>query len=103
MNSDLPDRGLVREYLLGRLDHKKELEAQLTHDICVNDELSELVESVEEEIIEDVLDGALDPADKNAVDGYFLRPPERKEKLRFARVLRHQYEQGQDLVDTRME
>ena len=89
MNSDLPDRGLVREYLLGRLDDKKELEEQLSHDICVNDELSEMVESVEEEIIEDVLDGTLGPADKNAVDGYFLRPPERKEKLRFARLLRH--------------
>ena len=103
MNSDLPDRGLVREYLLGRLDDKKELEEQLSHDICVNDELSEMVESVEEEIIEDVLDGTLGPADKNAVDGYFLRPPERKEKLRFARLLRHHFEQGRELVNTRRE
>jgi len=103
MNNDLPDRGLVREYLLGRLDNKKELEEQLSHDICVNDDLSEMVESIEEEIIEDFLDGALDPADKDAVDGYFLRPPERKEKLRFARILRHHVEQRQDLVNTRTE
>ena len=34
MKSNLPDRGLVREYLLGRLDTKKELEEQLSHDIC---------------------------------------------------------------------
>jgi hypothetical protein len=103
MNNDLPDRGLVREYLLGRLDNKKELEEQLSHDICVNDELSEMVESVEEEIIQDVLDRTLDPADKNAVDEYFLRPPERKEQLRFARLLRHHFELGQDLVDARRE
>jgi hypothetical protein len=103
MSSDVPDRGLVREYLLGRLDHKKELEEQLSREICVNDDLSEMVESIEEEIIEDFLDGALDPADKDAVDGYFLRPPERKEKLRFARILRHHLEQRQDLVNTRTE
>jgi anti-sigma factor RsiW len=103
MKSDVPDRALVREYLLGRLDDKKELEEQLSHEICVNDDLSEMVELIEDEIIEDFLDGTLDPADKNAVDGYFLRPPERKEKLRFVRLLRHRFEQRQDLVDTRRE
>lgn len=103
MKSDVPDRGLVREYLLGRLDDKKELEEQLSRDICVNDDLSQMVESIEEEIIEDFLDEALDPADKDAVDGYFLRPPERKEKLRFARILRHHLERRRDLVNTRTE
>jgi anti-sigma factor RsiW len=103
MKSGVPDRALVREYLLGRLDDKKELEEQLSHEICVNDDLSETVESIEEEIIEDFLDGTLDPADKDAVDGYFLRPPERKEKLRFARLLRHRFEQRQDLVNPRTE
>jgi anti-sigma factor RsiW len=103
MKSDVPDRALVREYLLGRLDDKKELEEQLSHELCVNDDLSEMVELIEDEIIEDFLDGTLDPADKDAVDGYFLRPPERKEKLRFVRLLRHRFEQRQDLVDTRRE
>ena len=103
MKSDVPDRGLVRDYLLGRLDDKKELEEQLSREICVNDDVSEMVESIEEEIIEDFLDGALAPADKDAVDEYFLRPPERKEKLRFARILRHHLEQRQDLVNTRTE
>jgi hypothetical protein len=103
MKNDVPDRAVVREYLLGRLDDKKELEEQLGHEICLNDDLSETVESIEDEIIEDFLDGTLDPADKDAVDGYFLRPPERKEKLRFARLLRHRFEQRQDLVNTRKE
>jgi len=44
MKSDIPDRGLVREYLLGRLDDKNELEEQLSREICVNDDLSEMVE-----------------------------------------------------------
>jgi hypothetical protein len=103
MKNDVPDLALVREYLLGRLDDKKELEEQLSHEICVNDDLSEMVESIEEEIIEDFLDGTLDPADKDAVDGYFLRPPERKERLRFARILRLHLERRQVLVDTRTE
>jgi hypothetical protein len=101
MKSDVPDRGLVREYLLGRLDDKKDLEEQLSREICVNDDLSQMVESIEEEIIEDFLDEALDPADKDAVDGYFLRPPERKEKLRFARILRHHLARREDLANTR--
>ena len=103
MKSNLTDRGLLREYLLGRLDDRKELEEQLSHEICVNDGLSEVIESVEDEIIEDFLDGTLEPADKDAVGRYFLRPPERKEKLRFAQLLRHRFEQGQDSVDTRRE
>jgi hypothetical protein len=99
MKSNLPDRGLVRQYLLGRLDSKKELEDQLSNDILFNDELSEVVESIEEEIIEDYVDGTLDFADKDAVDEYFLRPPERKEKLRFARLLRDHFEERHDLVE----
>jgi len=100
MKSNLPDRSLIRENLLGRLDHEKELEEQLSHDICFNDELSEMVEFIEEEIIEDFLDGTLDAADKDAVNTYFLRPPERKEKLRFARLLRNHFEDQHQLVGT---
>src|SRR5262249_49974949 len=98
MTSNLPDPSLIREYLLGRLDNEKELEGQLSHDIFSNDELAEMVESIEEEIIEDFLDGTLDAADKDAVNTYFLLPPERKEKLRFARLLRNHFEEQHELV-----
>ena len=98
MKSNLPDRSLIREYLLGRLDNEKELEERLSHDIFSNDELSDVVESIEEEIIEDFLDGTLDSADSNAVSTYFLRPPERKEKLRFARLLRNHFEEPHQLI-----
>src|SRR5215468_4756210 len=101
MNRNLPDRSLIREYLLGRLDTKEELEHQLSQDIVFNDEVAEMVESIEEEIIEDFLDGTLDSADKDAVDRYFLRPRERKEKLRFAQLLRHHLKQREESVHTR--
>ena len=100
MKSNLPDRSLVRDYLLGRLDNEKDIEERLSHDICFNDELSEMVQSIEEEIIEDFLDGKLDSADKNAVSTYFLRPPERKEKLRFATLLRNHFEEPHQLIGT---
>ena len=99
MNSSLPDRGVIREYLLGRLDEQQELESKLSEGILFSDELSEMVESIEDEIIEEYLDGALDSADRNAIDEYFLRPLERKNKLQFARLLRHHFETKQnDLV-----
>jgi hypothetical protein len=92
MNRTLPDRRVIREYLLGRLDEQKELESNLSERILFNDELSEVVESIEDEIIEEYLDGALDSIDRNAVDEYFLRPLERKNKLHFARLLRQHFE-----------
>jgi hypothetical protein len=100
MKSNLPDRSLIREYLLGRLDNEKELEERLSHDIFSNDELSDMVDSIEEEIIEDFLDGTLDSADSNAVSTYFLRPAERKEKLRFATLLRTHFEEPHQLIET---
>jgi len=99
MNGSLPDRRVIREYLLGRLDEQEEPESKLSEGILLSDELSEVVDSIEDEIIEEYLDGALDAADRNAVDEYFLRPLERKNKLQFARLLRHHFETKQnDLV-----
>ncbi len=92
MQNSLPDRRVVRQYLLGELNEQKELESDLSEGVLNNDALSEMVESIEDEIIEEYLDGALDPADKDAAEKYFLQPPERKEKLRFARLLRHHFE-----------
>ena len=88
MKNVVTDRNLVRQYLLGRLDEQTELEDALSEGILFNDEMMEVIDAIEEEIIEEYLDGSLDSADRNAVDKYFLQPPERKEKLRFARLLR---------------
>jgi hypothetical protein len=86
--NNITDRDAVRQYLLGRLDGQTELEANLSDGILFDDEMGEIVDSVEDEIIEDYLDGSLDSADRSAVDQYFLQPPQRKEKLRFAKLLR---------------
>src|SRR5262249_37078857 len=71
-----------------RFDQQDERESALREQILFNDNLAELEESIEEEIINEYLDGALDATERKDVESYFLRPPERKEKLRFARVLR---------------
>lgn len=86
------DRKLVRQYLLGRLDDQTELEDDLSDSIVLNDEMTDIVDSVEDEIIEEYLEGSLSSADSEAAEKYFLQPPHRKEKLRSAQLLRHYFE-----------
>jgi hypothetical protein len=104
MNASIPDRTTVRQYLLGRLDDKPAVESDLSERIFFSDDLSEMVDSVEDEIIEEYLDGTLDSSDKNAVEEYFLRALERKEKLRFSRLLRHHFQTKQsESIATRVD
>ncbi len=91
MKGSFPTEKAVREYLLGRFDAQEEMENSLSRQILLNDDLSEIVDSIEDEILEDYLDGALNAADKKAVEEYFLRPAERKEKLQLARLLRNHF------------
>ena len=95
MKNSLPEPELIRQYLLGRLEEQDEHESTLSEQILFNDDLAELAELVEDEIIDEYLDGSLNAIDRNDVERYFLRPPERKEKLRFARVLRGYFETKQ--------
>jgi len=88
MTSEFPTENTIRKYLLGRLANQGELEKSLNQQIFFDSELSEIVDSIEDEIIEDYLDGALDGADRKMVEEYFLLPAQRKEKLQFARFLR---------------
>ena len=94
------DRKLVRQYLLGRLDEQAELEDDLSDSILFNDEMTDIVDSVEDEIIEEYLEGSLSSAEREAVEKYFLQPPHRKEKLRSAQLLRHHFEMNR-FSDTR--
>ena len=96
MKSSIPDRSLIRQYLLGRLDENKELENEVSEGILFNDDVSEIADSIEDEIIEEYLEGTLDSADNIVVDESFLRPGERREKLRFNRLLQHHFETMQD-------
>lgn len=78
----------IREYLLGNIPEENcgEIETKLLTDT----EFEKLADLIEEDIIEDYLDGNLSYDEKDAVESRFLRPPERKRKLWFIRLLRSQ-------------
>jgi hypothetical protein len=90
--SKIADRNMIREYLLGRLDEQPELEEKLSDGILLNEEMTDIVDSVEDEIIEEYLEGSLNSASRDAAEKYFLQPPQRKEKLRSAQLLKHYFE-----------
>lgn len=92
MNSNFPSEETIRQYLLGKFDGQNDLENRLSEQLFLNTELSETVDMIEDEIIEDYLDGMVSAADKITIEEYFLRPPERKEKLQLARLLRDHFE-----------
>lgn len=81
------DRELIRQYLLGRLDDNEELEARVSEEIFFEGEASAIVDEIEDEIIEEYEEKRLDLADRKAVEEYFLRASDRRDKLRFYRVL----------------
>ena len=83
----ITDRNLIRQYLLGRLNEQAEIEDSLSDSIFFDDEMAEVVDSVEDELIEEYLEGSLNASDRDAVTTYFLQAPERQEKLRFAKLL----------------
>jgi len=88
MNSQITNRETIREYLLGRLDAVDEIENRISDEIFSDERVAELVDSVEQEIIEEYEEGRLDPADRRSVEEYFLRSPDRQAELRFFRILR---------------
>ena len=90
MEPKLPEENIIRRYLLGAL-REPELDA-IEQKLLSSEELSQTAGLVEDEIIEQYLDGDLDERDKRAVEGHFLRPPAHRKKLRFARMLRHHFE-----------
>jgi hypothetical protein len=68
------------------------VEGKLSERILFDEEMAETVDSVEDDIVEEYLDGSLDSADRHAVETYFLQAPEHNEKLRFAKLLRRHFE-----------
>ena len=95
MTTAIPDPHQIRQYLLGRLDDNEELENSLSEGILFQNDMSEVADLIEDEIIEQHLDGTLDTADRNDVEKYFLRPAERRERLQFARLLRDRLQSSQ--------
>ena len=82
----------IREYLLGRLDSDSELVESIDDQILTDPKFSMSVDVVEDEIIEEYLEGSLSSEDKRAVERHFLRPPERQHKLKTARLISRYFE-----------
>jgi len=87
MENSVPTETVIREYLLGRLDVDSELVERMDEQMLSDAEFSESIGVVEDEIIEEYLEGTLSPADKLSVQKHFLRSPERQRKLQIARSL----------------
>jgi hypothetical protein len=81
------DETTIREYLLGNIDPESELAERLDERLLTDRDFSALTDRIEEEIIQDYLEGELEPSERAAMERYFLRPPERQKKLRRARLL----------------
>lgn len=81
------NRSTVRQYLLGQLDASGEMESRVSAEIFLDEDSSEMIDAIEDEIIEAYVEGTLDPTETKAVEDYFLRSPDHQAKLRFYRAL----------------
>jgi hypothetical protein len=86
MNTDLEKQLTLKSYLLGDLnpDEQLRLEQRLMIDSAACQELL----YIEDELIDDYLEGGLSKRDKERFENVFLSAPERKQKLRFAKSLK---------------
>lgn len=92
MENRLITEANIREYLLGRLDSDLELAESIDERILTDPEFSTSVDVIEDEIIEEYLEGSLNSDDTRAVERHFLRPPERQRKLKTARLFSRYFE-----------
>src|SRR5215469_4647617 len=99
MENPLSDDMTIRDYLLGRLDPASETVDRVDELMLTSAEFLENLGLIEDEIIEEYLEGTLSPADKQSVESHFLRPPERQRKLQHARLLSSRLANGADLPD----
>ncbi|HXU38422.1 MAG TPA: CHAT domain-containing tetratricopeptide repeat protein [Blastocatellia bacterium] len=85
VNEDTNQERRVRMYLLGELDETRQqaVEEQLLAD----DELFNLIGVVEDELLDEYLDGELKGDELERFTGFFLSPAERRRKLSFAMAL----------------
>jgi hypothetical protein len=86
MNSEPGIESSLKPYLLGDLnpDEQERLERRLMVDSDVFEELRR----VEDELIDDYLEGGLAGRERERFENFFLAAPERKQKLRFAKSLK---------------
>jgi hypothetical protein len=83
---DHNERDTIRRYLLGQapLEDSSNVEERLLTD----DEFYQELLIVEDELIDQYLSGELSEPERESFEPHFLLPPERQQKLRFARSLK---------------
>jgi hypothetical protein len=86
VRTDLENELPLKPYLLGELrpEDQQSLEQRLMIDTAVFEEL----QRVEDELIDDYLRGCLSGREQEKFENFFLLPPERRQKLSFAKALR---------------
>jgi len=102
MKDSTADRELLRQYLLGRLDDGTGAELKISQEILLDEDLAEVADSVEEQLIEDYLEGTLPASDRKAAEEYLLQAPERQQKLRFMRLLQTYFRAPNDVAGERL-
>ncbi len=101
MNMDLEQELYLKSYLLGDLnpEEQERLEKRLMMDTAAIEELR----CMEDELIEDYLEGTLPGHERERFENFFLAAPERKQKLSFSKSLKryvaaHQPEKSRKAV-----
>lgn len=85
--NELDDLKLLKKYLLGTLDDET-VQTRIEERLMVDDEFAARVSFVEEELIEEFLDGEMTADERDLFNRVFLAPPERMRQLRLTRGLR---------------
>jgi hypothetical protein len=82
----------IRQFLLGQRRERQQQEGSLSEEMFFNDQLSGIVGSIEDEMIEEYLDGSMNALDQQSFEYFFLQPQERRKKLEFAQLLREHFD-----------
>ena len=86
LKSQIEAQKEIRQYLLGTLSPERA--AELEESLLLDSEIYEELLIAEDELIDQFIEGEMSPAERAAVETHFLRSPERKKQLSFARTLK---------------
>jgi hypothetical protein len=86
MNVTPADESSIRAYLLGKLAEPES--DPVEQKLLTDPDFAKAVDLIEDELIERYLDGRLSATEARLMESHFFRPPERRRKLWFARLLR---------------
>jgi tetratricopeptide (TPR) repeat protein len=87
MNENVQEQAGIRKYLLGILDDEAEMR-QTEEKILLDDKFADTVSIAEEKLIEDFLDGSLEPDQREKFVKFFLSTPRRRQQFRLTRNFR---------------